>query len=224
MKSLHDCRINQIVHTVLAGLAVGLLSLVLWQNHDTIRDVLGRRLDLRLLGLSFLITQVSLLITFVRWFILVRAIEPRFTIQATMLLGFVGYVFNLVIPGAVGGDLVKAAYLSRMHIKKTQAIASMVVDRILGLLGLSLLAAIAGILAWELATPEVRGLIVVAWSTLGLGMIILAAIFGQALPWLFQGQAGSRRGRLLTIITEVKATSRLTGGGSTSCWPGLGSR
>jgi len=207
VKSLHDCRTNQIVHTVLAGLAVGLLSLVLWQNRDTIRDVLSQRIDLRLLGLGFLITQLSLLITFVRWFILVRAIEPRFTIQATMLLGFVGYVFNLVIPGAVGGDLVKAAYLSRMHIKKTQAIASMVVDRILGLLGLIILTAIAGVLAWKLATPEVRGLIVVAWSSLGLGMITLAAIFGQALPWLFQDQAGSGRGRLLTIITEVKATS-----------------
>ena len=52
-----------------------------------------------------------------------------------MLLGFIGIVFNLVIPGAVGGDLIKAAYLVRMHIKKTQAIASMVIDRILGLLG-----------------------------------------------------------------------------------------
>ena len=53
-----------------------------------------------------------------------------------MLLGFIGVVFNLVIPGAVGGDLIKAAYLVRMHIKKTQAIASMVIDRIVGLLAL----------------------------------------------------------------------------------------
>ena len=76
-------------------------------------------------------------------------IEPRFTLRAAILLGFIGNVFNLVIPGAVGGDLIKAAYLVRMHVKKTQAIASMVIDRILGLLGLFILAAIAGALAWS---------------------------------------------------------------------------
>ena len=89
--------------------------------------------------------------TFVRWFFLVRVIEPRFKFSATMLLGFIGMVFNLVIPGAVGGDLIKAAYLVRMRIRKTQAIASMVIDRILGLLALFILAAIAGGFAWQLA-------------------------------------------------------------------------
>ena len=63
-------------------------------------------------------------------------------------------VFNLVIPGAVGGDLIKAAYLVRMRIRKTQAIASMVIDRILGLLALFILAAIAGGFAWRLASTR----------------------------------------------------------------------
>ena len=69
-----------------------------------------------------------------------------------------------MIPGAVGGDLIKAAYLVRMRIKKTQAIASMVIDRILGLLGLFMLATIAGALVWSTAPPDVRRLIVAAWA------------------------------------------------------------
>ena len=81
---------------------------------------------------------------------LVRVIEPTFKLSATFVLGSIGMVFNLVIPGAVGGDLIKAAYLVRMQIKKTQAIASMVIDRILGLLALFILAAVAG--AVRLAT------------------------------------------------------------------------
>ena len=83
-------------------------------------------------------------------------IEPAFTFSATMLLGFIGMVFNLVIPGAVGGDLIKAAYLVRMRIKKTQAIASMVIDRILGLLGLFVLASIAGGIAWGTRRPTFK--------------------------------------------------------------------
>ena len=58
-------------------------------------------------------------------------------------------VFNLVIPGGVGGDLIKASYLVRMRIRRTQAVASMVIDRILGLLALFILAAIAGAIRGE---------------------------------------------------------------------------
>ena len=89
-----------------------------------------------------------------------------------MLLGFIGMVFNLVIPGAVGGDLIKAAYLVRMRIRKTQAIASMVIDRIVGLLGLFILAAIAGGFAWRLAPTDVRKLIVAAWVAVIVGVLV----------------------------------------------------
>jgi hypothetical protein len=62
-----------------------------------------------------------------------------------------------VIPGAVGGDVIKAAYLCRMQPdRKPQAVASMVLDRILGLLGLFLLAGIAGAASWRSADPQVN--------------------------------------------------------------------
>src|SRR5271166_5287601 len=88
------------VNLVLVALAFALLGLVLWQNRDKIHVVFAHPLDLRLLVLGVLIFQCSLLITYVRWYLLVRVIEPRFTLRSSMLLGFIGYVFNLVIPGA----------------------------------------------------------------------------------------------------------------------------
>jgi uncharacterized protein (TIRG00374 family) len=193
----------------LVVLAFVLLGLVLWQNREKIRQVFAHPLDLRLLGVGLLIVQCSLLITFVRWFLLVRVIEPRFTLRSTMLLGFIGYVFNLVIPGAVGGDLIKAAYLVRMHIKKTQAVASMVIDRIVGLLGLFILAGLAGALAWTMVTHDVRKLIVAAWIMTGLGASGLVVIFTQALSQLFPGLARSdhRHSRLGLIISELHAMS-----------------
>src|SRR5208337_3493425 len=193
------------VNLVLVALAFALLGLVLWQNRDKIRAVFAHPLDLRLLGLGVLIFQCSLLITYVRWYLLVRVIEPRFTLRSTMLLGFIGYVFNLVIPGAVGGDFIKAAYLVRMHIKKTQAIASMVIDRILGLFGLS---ALAGAVAWSgVDSSEVRKLIVAAWIATALAFLVLVLIFTQALTRLFPGLGGSGHGRLAGIMTELKEMS-----------------
>ncbi len=201
-------RLGSIVNLVLVALAFALLGLVLWQNADKIRTVFAHPLDLRLLGLGVLIFQFSLLITYVRWYLLVRVIEPRFTLRSTMLLGFIGYVFNLVIPGAVGGDFIKAAFLVRMHIKKTQAIASMVIDRIVGLLGLFVLAALAGAIAWSgVESAQVRRLIVASWIATGLAFLVLVLIFTQALTRLFPELGGSGHGRLAGIMTELKELS-----------------
>ena len=195
----------------LVVLAFTLLGVVLWQNRDEIRAVFARPLDLRLLALGILIFQISLLITFVRWYILVKVIEPKFTLRSTMLLGFVGYVFNLVIPGAVGGDFIKAAFLSRMHIRRTQAVASMVIDRILGLLGLFVLAAVAGAVAWSMADDDVRKLIMAAWLMTTVASLLLVAIFTQPLTRLFHNlkQPGHVRGRRGLIMVELNTMSSI---------------
>jgi uncharacterized protein (TIRG00374 family) len=199
--------LGPVVNGGLVVLAFLLLGFVLWRNRAKIHEVFEHPLDLRLLGLAILVFLCTLMITYLRWYLLVKVIDPRFTFRSAVLLGFIGYVFNLVIPGAVGGDLIKAAYLVRMHIKKTQAVASMVIDRILGLLGLFVLAAIAGSLSWSVATPEVRKLILAAWVASGLGFFALAVIFAQAVTRLFPGLAGSGHGRLGMIMNELQAMS-----------------
>ena len=200
-------RLGLVVNACLVALALTLLSLVMWHNREKIVEVFRHRLDLRLLGLGLVIYQISLLISYVRWYMLVRVIEPRFRLRATMLLGCIGYVFGLVIPGPVGGDFIKAAYLVRMQIRRTQAIASMLIDRILGLLGLFSLAAGAGVLAWGVASPDVRKLIVAAWLALGLSVLLLAAIFSNVLVRFFPRSALARRGRLCLIMSELEAMS-----------------
>jgi glycosyltransferase 2 family protein len=205
--------VGLIVNVGLIVLAFGLLGVVLNQNRDKILQVLSHKLDLRLLAVGVLIFQASLVLTYIRWYALVRVIEPRFTLRATLLLGFIGYVFNLVIPGAVGGDLIKAAYLVRMHIRKTQAVASMVIDRILGLLGLFVLASIAGAFAWNMtnqtgaAEPGVRRLILAAWFAAGAGVLLLAAVFGQVFTRFLPASKQSGHGRLALIASELKTMS-----------------
>jgi uncharacterized membrane protein YbhN (UPF0104 family) len=203
-------RLGLAVNATLATLAFSLLGWVIWTHREDIRAVFSRPLDLGLLAQAQAIFLAGIIATFLRWFILVRVIEPRFTLRAALLLGFIGNVFNLVIPGAVGGDLIKAAYLVRMHIKKTQAIASMVIDRVLGLLGLFVLASIAGISTWSIATPPVQRLIVAAWVATGLGVLVLAVIFGQVLTRAFPHLAGghSRLGLIIAELKEMSATYR----------------
>jgi uncharacterized protein (TIRG00374 family) len=205
-KSSKHSKVGLVVNAALVALAFGLLGLVIWRNADKIREVFGRPLDWRLLAAALGIYLVALLSTFVRWYLLVRVVDPRFTLGAALLLGFIGNVFNLVIPGAVGGDLVKAAYLARMHVKKTQAIASMVIDRIVGLLALFGLASIAGGIIWTTAPTDIRPLILAAWVATALGVLLLAAIFAQLFTRLFPG-LGRGHSRLHVITTELKEMS-----------------
>jgi uncharacterized protein (TIRG00374 family) len=199
-----------VVNAALIALAFGLLGMVVWQNKDEIREVFSRPLDLRLLALALGVYFVGMIGTFVRWYFLVRVIEPKFRWSATLILGFIGMVFNLVIPGAVGGDLIKAAYLVRMRIRKTQAVASMVIDRILGLLGLFILAAIAGGVAWQHAPGDVRKLIVAAWAAVFMGLFALVVIFSQALTRYYQpgSHPHSRLGLVVAELREMSATYR----------------
>jgi uncharacterized protein (TIRG00374 family) len=203
-------RLGLFVNAALVALAFGLLGMMIWRNADDIRKVFSQRLDLRLLGWALAVYMTSIVGTFIRWYFLVRVIEPRFTLRPTLLLGSIGMVFNLVIPGAVGGDLIKAAYLVRMHIRKTQAVASMVIDRILGLLALFVLAAIAGGFIWGVADTAVRKLIVLAWLAVIAGVFVLTLIFAQVLTRMFPqlGRGHTRFGLIIAELREMSATYR----------------
>jgi len=187
-------------------LAFGLLGLALYQNRVKLHEVLSRPLDWRLFAAGLAVYLVGLNLTFLRWYFLVRVVEPRFRIGPAYILGYIGNVFNLVVPGAVGGDFFKAAYLVRMEINRTQAVASMVIDRILGLLGLFLLAGVAGAFAWPLAPREVRALIVVVWAAAAGGFLVLALIFNQGLTRSFPGLLEGH-GRVSGILRELTVMS-----------------
>ena len=123
-----DPILGALLGSLVVATAFGLLGWVVYQNKEQVRGVLSHRADFRLLAAALAVYLATLVCTFLRWYALVRVIEPKFTRRDALLLGFIGNVFNLVIPGAVGGDFIKAAYLVRMDINRTQAVASMVID------------------------------------------------------------------------------------------------
>ncbi len=192
------------------ALAFALLAFVIWKNRDDINRVFSRPLDYRLFAAGLLIYLFSVLLTFVRWFTLVRVIEPDFKLSSTVILGAIGMVFNLVIPGGVGGDLIKASYLARMRIRRTQAIASMVIDRILGLLALFILAALAGALAWPGSPRNVRILAALVWLAVLAGVLVLVAIFTNAFSRMFPraSRSGSKFGLIVSELREMSTTYR----------------
>jgi uncharacterized membrane protein YbhN (UPF0104 family) len=159
------------------GLGAGLLTLALWMSRAEIREVASRRPDLGLFAAAFALYFGGVLLAYYRWYWLVRALGLPFTVRDAFRLGMVGTLFNMVIPGAVGGDFVKAAYLVREQAHKGRAIATVVIDRIVGLIGLFVLAAATGAWSWSSLGEKVRGVVVAAWIALAVTSLILLLCF-----------------------------------------------
>lgn len=194
-----------LLNLVLVGVAFGLLGLVIWKKQAEIGKVFGKPVDYRFFAVGLAIYLVALLITFARWHRLVRAQGLTFSLRDSIRLGFIGNVFNLVIPGAVGGDVIKAAFLCRMQPdRKPQAVASMILDRILGLLGLFFLAGVAGLLSWDAASRDVKVLIGLVWAAVAAGFLGLGVVFS---PTLYRplNRLVAGRGKAEVIVRELES-------------------
>ncbi len=84
---------------------------------------------------------IALLLQTERWRILLKVQRIPLGWWRTLRLNMVGVFFNLFLLGATGGDIVKIFYLMReVPDKKSSIFLSVVVDRVLGLIGLILVA------------------------------------------------------------------------------------
>lgn len=103
-----------------------------------------------------------------RWFLLLRPLEehrlPPF--RTILRIFFVSTFVGTFLPGSIGGDAVRAFSLSRHSVPAADAVASIFLDRMLGVLSI-LLMALAGLLL-------VRDLATDALVALGLGITALA--------------------------------------------------
>lgn len=121
---------------------------------------------------------------FARWYFLVRAVDLPFTKQNALRLGLVGYFYNQFLPGSIAGDFVKAYFIAKEQpARKATAVATLVIDRLFGLFGLLLLAAVCGGVAWlngdERITSNAYLLNIIAFSS--------GAVAAAVVGWIVMG-------------------------------------
>jgi len=119
-----------------------------------------------------------------RWVLLLRVQGVSLSVARTFALLLIGLFFNFFIPGGTGGDVVKIYYLLKeTHGQRAAAILSVLVDRILGLIGLIILAGVIVAWKWEwlLSTPTTAQGV---WTTL---FILGFAVSGIAFSFAVTG-------------------------------------
>jgi uncharacterized protein (TIRG00374 family) len=179
--------------TLQAAAALAIIGYLVWSNWNRIGSAIqGRSVRWDWLAGGFAMCLAAVLVTFLRWYLLVWAQGLPFRIRDSLRIGFIGYFFNLLIPGAVGGDLVKAVLLAREQQRKTVAIATVLIDRIIGLYGLILLGGLATAIFWSdvrrlpaLERLGIFSLALMAGSTVALVILFsLAVQHGRLADWL----------------------------------------
>jgi uncharacterized protein (TIRG00374 family) len=98
--------------------------------------------------LACAICSASMLLTFIRWYVLVRAQDMPFKLRNAIQLGMLGTFFSNFLPGSVTGDIPKMVFMAREQSRRTVAVATIMIDRIVGLVGLVWLAAMFGCIFW----------------------------------------------------------------------------
>lgn len=136
------------------------LAIVAYLIYDAQRDETFTRFsqqpkDWRLFGVAWVLCMSAACITFVRWYFLVRALDLPFRMADAFRLGFLGYLLNFVSLGSVGGDLFKAVFIAREQKKKrAEAVATVVIDRVIGLYVLFVVGTVAVVWTGIWSSPE----------------------------------------------------------------------
>lgn len=92
---------------------------------------------------AFFLQCFAVSVTMLRWRLLARSLHLTVSLREAFRFGFLGLMLNLAPMGIVGGDAVKAYLLAKRNPgARTMAVASVIVDRIVGLLVMFLIGTI----------------------------------------------------------------------------------
>ena len=177
------------------GISAGIITYLMLdaRGNDVFSQLRDGPKQWSLLLLAWLLLFTAVLVTIVRWYLLVRALELPFRLRDAFRLGFLGYLLNFVSLGSVGGDLFKAIFIAREQPgRRAEAVATVFIDRVIGLYAMFIVATIAILSTnlWAMQIPQIRVISRVTVLGAGLGafmitMMLVPGITNGALSkWL----------------------------------------
>ncbi|MBI4679973.1 MAG: flippase-like domain-containing protein [Nitrospirae bacterium] len=108
---------------------------LLWIMRNEIDDALRaiKSTNLLIFAAGFLLYIISTLILAIRLRGILDVQSIRVSLPEALLFTFIGYFFNNFLPSAVGGDAVKAYYISKKTNRTLESVTSVLLDRLIGM-------------------------------------------------------------------------------------------
>lgn len=166
------------------ALSVGLslLILIFLFTNVPVRQVINviRSSRAHLFFLSVLVGALSMLVNAFRWRILLRYLGYKYDLNLLSRMTFMTLFFNIYLPGGVAGDVVRVAILpedksskEERKIHLSRVAASVITDRIVGMIGLMLLAFIGFVFCYSLL---LNSRILIVFGLISFGLIVVFLI------------------------------------------------
>jgi len=144
-------------------------------------------IDKGLFALSVLLMASTLLLGVIRWRMVLAVQGLHLPFGRAAEISLVAHFFNSFLLGSTGGDLMKAYYAAReTHHKKTEAVTTVFVDRLIGLWAMLLFAG-------AMMIPNARALFGGDRVTRLATMLILAMLIGCSLVLVLAFRGGLSR-------------------------------
>lgn len=171
---------------VSAALILALLY-IMRDKYSQIGKVLKGASALKL-GVAVIFFIGAIALASVRLKIISRAQKINVVFTQAIYLNFVGYFFNNFLPSAIGGDFIKAYYLSKKTETKMHAYTSIFIDRAIGLLTMVFMAFCAVIFAGASAVNDmVRYLIYgITLASLVVILFVINRGFAKKMSWFLR--------------------------------------
>jgi len=135
--------LSLVVRIVVATLAI--VWVFRGQDWERLREVFGQ-LSGGYFALSLAAYIIGQIVVAFRWWLLLRAQSIHIGVIAAVRLYFAGLFYNNVMPSSVGGDLLKAYYVTKHTHRRLEGVLSVFIDRLVGLAGMMLMALVAYLL------------------------------------------------------------------------------
>ena len=146
-------------------------------------------IDLSDLALVLGLVAIDRAVMILRWILLLRASGNAISTADAIRLFLVSSFVGSFLPAGVGGDAARAYGLARETTTGSEALASVAVDRLLGVLSLVLMA-VVGVLAW---TPEGRSDWRIALAIAAVAVACMAVFWANEwLRWVIPAQRHER--------------------------------
>ena len=121
------------IAVVLCGIIGGIFWVSREQRWNRLVQIF-RQMNISVFAAVLGIFIISQIIIGLRWWLLLRSQHIFINFWAVVRLYLLGWFYNNFMPGSVGGDLLRAWYVTKHTDKKFEAVLTVFIDRVIGLL------------------------------------------------------------------------------------------
>ena len=171
--------------------ALLLTAYVLWRASPSAVLRAGAHADLSWIGLAIGLVVLDRMLMAYRWIVLLCPIDAssRPPLTSVLRIFFVSTFAGTFLPASIGGDIVRAYGLSQLQVAPGQAVASVLMDRLLGVVSILIVGAVGLYFARTGDLASTRAITISLLAGAVLSMAAASIVFSERAAALAQAVA-----------------------------------